>query len=67
MKYTVGIDPGKCMGESICTAIVPDNFVISGSGKAVVNRRTITKEEYAPHAEAARLCPYHAITIEAQE
>ncbi|MCL4329488.1 MAG: ferredoxin [Candidatus Thermoplasmatota archaeon] len=67
MRYTIRIDQDRCRGESICTAIVPDNFVMSASGKAEVNRNTIGEEEYAKHREASRLCPYYAIALQAQE
>ena len=67
MRYTVRIDHDRCRGESICTAIVPDNFVMSASRKAEVKRSTIGEEEYAKHHEASRLCPYYAITLKAQE
>ncbi len=56
------IDPDKCIGDAVCTAICPDVFEMGDDGKAhVINPNGC---DLCDCEEAADSCPTEAIILE---
>ncbi|MCL4314339.1 MAG: ferredoxin [Candidatus Thermoplasmatota archaeon] len=61
MASKIDIDREHCLGEAICTALMPDIFEMADDGKATI---TSTEDiDFTRLKEVMSLCPAKIITL----
>ena len=58
--WTVDVDAELCQGAGVCVGTAAEHFRMEGLVSRVVNPRVTADESVA---DAARCCPYSAITV----
>ncbi len=57
------LDPERCIGQSMCEAIVPEIFEVRDDGKAYVTQMTVGDEWLRELQQAVSECPTRAISL----
>lgn len=65
MISDIKIDRDHCLGEAICTALMPDVFEMADDGKAMMN--AVENIDLAGIREVMSLCPAKIITLLRQD
>lgn len=63
VSYRISVDRDRCLADTICTAICPENWYMDEEGKAAFRKEVIDESGYECNHEAAKSCPTGIIKI----
>lgn len=62
-RYRIDVERDRCLADTICTALSPENWYMDEDGKASFKKEIIDEGEYESNHEAALSCPTGIIKI----